>query len=439
MPYGQPDIADEEARKKKAAENPLAQYFGGNQAQAKPAQTPPAQTQPAPAPAVPAAPPTNTGAGAQRQQPTGFTNFSRVQAANRDVSRREAAAYGAKAESNASAAQRSLAALRARFGAQVDAGTVAGTTAAPHEGALMGPLDPMSGLPVQPTDNLTVEQMYEKAGQEYSGPGGLGDIEGVDDTYAQTLAADQNLNALGDDAGLQALIREGSGVGRGTSAFSSGLIGSAGRKDFDALRARFSPEGDIEKAETESAAQARAAGDLSAKNAGDWRAFGDATQADNDRKAKEAEDAAAKAKADGDAAAKEQDLDARFEEAMKHDADDLMNSNFESFNTVFNPITQVAGQLGARDPIQDYGTKLLSPASSAASGGGHRKIWWKPEHKEVFRQMDDEQWNELRNLPQSAQARWLDTRADEVKRGVAHAHFDATKDYGKNAFYGWKL
>ncbi len=461
MPYGQPDI-DEEARRRKAAENPLLQYFGGAEMQAKPAQPvaqgapigQPNAPQPPPQAATPAAPATNTGAGANtgnaaaqhRQAPTGFTNFSRVQAANRDVSQREAAAHGARATAKANAAQQSLEALRARFGAQVDAGTVpSATNPTPAAPGALNNLDPMSGVPIGPVadrplvfDRSTAE-MYGEGAKEYSGPGGLGDVEGVGDTYAATLAADENLGLLGDDAGLQELIEERSGGNKGSSAFSSGLIGSAGRKDFDALRARFNPEGDIERAETESVAQADAARGTSKANAAEWNRLGDEETA-RQKAATDDYDRQVAEKAAGDKKKKEgAEFEAKWQGAMAHDLDDTMNSNFESFNSVMSPLTQVMGQLGMRDAIHDYGTNLLSPSSGSQSGGGSRKIWWQPEHKEVYRQMDDSQWSELRALPQAAQARWLDTRKRELETGSEHAHFDATKDFGKNAFYGWKL
>ncbi len=443
--YGQPIDTDDEARKKKAAENPLVQYFGGGQGK-QPAQAPQAPATPQ-APAAPTAPSTNVGAGAantgngaQPRSAGGFTNFGRVIAANKDVSTREAKAYEDRATQNATKARTSLDALRARFGDQLAAGTVAGPDSmAPPQDGLMH-IDPMSGLPLTGHEGTSSDAMLSNAEKTYSGPGGLGDIEGVEDTYADTLAAEQNLGALGSQDGLQALIQQQTNRGNaGTSRLSGALIGSAGRRGFDALRARFDPEADMESAETLAGMKAKTAGDISRQNAGDWRALGGRTRTMEEGKA--ADDAKRKTDAASADAARKADaeLDAKFEQAMQHDLDDLMNSNFESFNTVMNPITQIAGQTGNRDFIQDYGTNLLTPQSGSQSGGGSRKIWWKPEHKAVYKQMDDAQWAELKKLPQSAQARWLDTRKDEIASGQPHAPFDAGKDYGKNAFYGWKL
>ncbi len=433
----------EDSAAKKKREDPLADYFGG-----QPKAPPPApEQQMAAAPALPQASAnmaqaSNTAQPAQQRRPgpTGFTNFNRVIAANKDVSSREAAAYGQRAQQNAQQARTSLDALRKRFGEGVAGGTVGG----PEMGFAQQPAD-AAGLVGESTratmgGGLNSDQMLANAQAGYTGPAGLAELEGSGDVYGSALGAEQNLNALGTEEGLQSLIQQQNMAGnQGTSQLSSALIGNAGRGDFNALRERFSPQTDADAAEKEAQGQAKSAGETSKANAAKWGTLAGETRAKEKAAADQALAKEKGAKEKAAQAAEDADLDKRFEDAMKHDLDDLMNSNFESFNTVMNPITQIAGQTGNRDPIQDWGTNTLTPKSGSQSGGGSRKIWWKPEHKAVFKQMDDSQWAELRNLPQSAQARWLDTRKDEIAQGKPHAPFDATKDYGKNAFYGWKL
>ena len=106
-----------------------------------------------------------------------------------------------------------------------------------------------------------------------------------------------------------------------------------------------------------------------------------------------------------------------------------MNHNFNSFNDAMSPITQVAEQFGIRDPVQDWGMNTIH---GIAPGMGESKIQWQPRHREVFKQMDDAQWAELRALPHGAQNAWLDTRMNELSNHSAHQAFNKTGQ----AFYG---
>lgn len=284
-PIRQPDPdADAQARAAKAAENPLRQYFGGA---GQPQQQKPPTAVQAPTPMGQVAPQsTNVGQNAtQRPGPTGFTNFSRVAAANQDVSKREATAYGQRATDNAANAAQSLRTAQQQFGNQVQAGTVgaAGMGAG-------GAVDPnAAGLQAESTrpelgGGLTSAQMYLQGAKSYSGPAGLGEAPGAMDAATKALAAQQNLDAFGNPGGMQALVQQQSpNEGAGSSRLSGALIGQAGRANFDALRARFNPNADLTKAVTDSAAQAKAAGALSTKNAADWNALGDAKATDEEK------------------------------------------------------------------------------------------------------------------------------------------------------------
>lgn len=396
-----PFLDDDEARKK-AQRNPLTEYFGEKGPVAA-APAPAAEPAPAPAPA------TNVGGGAQQRAPapTNFANFSRVQSANRDVSSREASLYGQRATAKVDKARTSLDALRARFGGEVKAGTVAGA----QQGFALptGTGGGLMGEATRPSlgGGLTSDEMMVNAGRSYSGPGGLGDINNVDDTYAATLAAEQNLDALGSEGGMQALIQRQNQQGSiGGSKLSGALIGSAGRKDFDALRARFNPEGDLEKAETEAASQATAAGEQSKANAKQWGELGGAKVASD-----AAEAARLAAKATGEA-----------DKAKKREADKKMNADFDA-------TVKDEGLLGAKSVFE-----YLDPTNYI--GGGKRSAGMKffgdlgqenykgniswldsPLDRDVFSQMDAAQWEELAGLTGPAQRNWINTRAAELKNG----------------------
>jgi hypothetical protein len=409
--YGQPIDVDEEARKQKSAENPLVKYFGAD----SPTKTPAAPVTQA-APAAPAAtqatnvgPGANTGAAAQRRPaPTSFTNFSRVQGANKDASTRQAQQYGARATLAGTQAQTSLGALKARFGGQLAAGTVAAPGEA--DGPGYDPDNPnadSNGI-VGPASDLA----YANAEKGYTGPAGLGEIEGVDDTVASMLGAQQGLNALGDDAGgMQALIQQQNPQGtEGTSKLSAALVGSAGRKDFDALRARFNPEADFDKADAEAMAQATAAGESSTANAGAWRELGDKSKVREDAMSAQAE--AARKKDAEDAATREKDKQWQADFAATDKGEARLGAK-----TVFeylDPINYVSG--GKRG----FGMKFLGDTFGEDYKGN---ISWtdSPLDKDVYSQMDAAQWDELSQLTGVAQRNWINRRAAELKNKTGRA------------------
>lgn len=397
------DPLDEELKPKKKRD-PLAERFTPPAPDAQQV-APPAQAK---TPVAPAA--TNVGTAAPvRQQPTGFTNFSRVQAANRDVSNREAAGYAQRAQQNAEMAAQRRADLAERFGGQVAAGTVGGVTADGDVG---------------------------NADKTYSGPGGLGDLEGIEGVYDSTLGAQQNLDALGSDAGTSALLQQRNQFnGSGNNALSGALIGSAGRKDFDALRARFHPDADMVSAEKNAAELAAKAKTDSEANA---KAWGSEKERRDAEKAK-AEQVTTDANAERDAKVKKINDEAAFEAkwaaAQGSNTEDEVNRAFGSFNSIMSPITQVAENTGNRDPIADWGRKTLNPLLNKGQAGVNsgsttgQKIWWQPQHKEVYRQMDAGQWAELNSLPPQAQQGWLEQRRQEIAAGTPHQRYDATRNF----------
>lgn len=182
--------ADEEARQKKAAENPLTSYFGGQSQKAAPAPTAqaPGQATAPPARATAAAPSTNVGAGASTQvsptnsyvppmqqqqrapQPTNFTNFERYFNANKDASQRTAGALQGRAALQAGQAADALRKTQQQFGLDVAAGTIG---AAPDLQAV----DPGTG----PTEMPTVPSAAAPQSQPVTQPNRSG-YQPIDDT-----------------------------------------------------------------------------------------------------------------------------------------------------------------------------------------------------------------------------------------------------------------
>lgn len=274
---------------------------------------------------------------------------------------------------------------------------------------------------------VSVEEMRANAEKRYTGPNGLGDMgadSGYDSTYADSRAAQEGLGSLGDEAGL---------MSRGASKFGAALVSGAGRGQFDALRARFSPDKDLSSLEDAAAEQGRMAKAGGEDAAAQWGEA--ATKKEGEIKAR-ADRIEGKKKARKDAsekAAQEADLEKRWQDAMKHNVGDDLNSAFNDMNLALSPITQLAEATGNRDPIQNWGTKTITPQGGAASGGANgQKIWWKPQHRDVFKQMDPIQWAELNNLPPHGQATWLNRRAEEIRRGKKNHDLDA--EFGRNMF-----
>lgn len=407
---------DPMALKKKKPKDPLEERFAP-----QPLQAPPPAAKSVPPPVA-----TNTGSAATaaqapiRQQPTTFTNFSRVQAANADVSKREAGLYGRRAEDNAQKAKAQRDALTERFSGGVQSGSVAG----------------LGGMTAEtPMTAAQEAAMNTNAEGAYSGPGGLGDVEGIEGVYASTLGAEQNLDALGSDAGVSALIQQQNQFNSsGNNALSGSLIGGAGRKDFDALRARFNPEADLMKAEADAAGLADKARTDSEANAKSWADLRDQAAIAKAAKEKADADAAKSELSEKEAKRKkitdEADFEAKWAAAQGSNTMDEINRAFGSLNSIMSPISQIAENSGNRDPIADWGRKTLNPlvhkdAGTASGSTTGQKIWWQPHQKDVFRQMDAKQWAELNGLSPQAQQAWINQRKRELAEGKPHGKYNS--------------
>ncbi len=259
----------------------------------------------------------------RNQAPTDFVNFSRRFGANKDVAQREAAGYGRQAEHAAGAAQGALKAAQGNFAAGVNTGTVGaapnntgwvntGPVADLHAGATDydTPPGPTPAAPSGP--RTTIEEMLAKAGQQYTGPAGLDTVDAT--KTAQT--AQQQLEALKDPNGIQALVSQRPSGSHGADALSGALIGSAGRQQFDALRAKFNPNKDLLDAQKVAVETAKKAKETSDANAKGWGANAAAAQAVKDEN--DASAAAALARAQAQAKKKSEVLpEEKFQESFK--------------------------------------------------------------------------------------------------------------------------
>ncbi len=428
------DQEDEDARKRQELSDPLSDRFGGAPKTVVPRALPQitnstggqslgsaGQTQPKTA--VPQAT-TNVGNAAtarpaHRMSGGNFTNYGDIQAANRDVTQRQVAKYGAEAQAKAEASERSRQALRSRFTDEMVAGKVAAPETATHpDGTYGGPVDPMSGLPLglDAQSRLTADEMYAKGQGKYTGPMGLGGIEGAEGAAQDALAAQNNLDALGNEEGVSALVQQQNSFGsKGGNKLSGALINSGGQRDFDALRARFNPEAGGMADDAQAQKYAKEAGAESAQNAGKWTQLGDERIASMEA-GKRAEAEAARAKrAAVDKQIKEAADEANFQAATKSNAGDEANHAFNEFNKVMSPINWVTEATGTRDPTQDYLMKTFHPNGGAASGStSGMNIQWRQEDRAVYKQMTPEQWAELNRMTPANQRHWIDLKRHEL-------------------------
>jgi hypothetical protein len=259
----------------------------------------------------------------RRQQPgaSGYVNFAQRFGANQAVAQREAGKYANQAQTAAEAAQKATQQAQQKFSMDSTAGTVqpmtnvgasapvpttgAGYTAAAsqvgntvvnrpatgpglqqnlgNESTRPGATNQaLSGESTRPAAGPSIADMLARAKEQYSGPEGLDTA----DAAAKAQQAQQQLGAIGSDAGLTTLVNQGDAGGTaGADALSGVLIGTAGRPQFAGLRARFNPNKDLlaaQDAAIAQAKQARATSEANAKGWGDAAAQAGATKAEMD-------------------------------------------------------------------------------------------------------------------------------------------------------------
>ncbi len=351
------------------------------------------------------------------KKPSSWVNFQDYLGVNQDQGRAMADQVASNVTKTVGAAKTQLSGAKSKL----------------KNGAMMGSADSTLGDP-----NTSGGAKARAQGAQYGGPESL---DAADPTLAGNVGdAVARLQKAGTGTGRSDILREGygqgmGGAGTGGSALDSALL--SGVDSGAAMRGLESDYGtlgqDYGAGKVEGDAQVRDAKITAQGNVDKWSALEGKLlgqeKAVADKKQKAIDD---------------EDFDQRWHAALEANVGDRMNNNFDSFNQVFNPISQIAGQTGNRDPVHDWGKGLLNPmvnptAGKASGSTKGSKIWWQTGHKEVFRQMDDAQWAELNALPPATQNRWLDQRASELNSGKPRAGFDKTKDYGKNAFYGWKI
>lgn len=263
------------------------------------------------------------------------------------------------------------------------------------------------------------------AGSGYSGPESL---DATNTDLAGQIADAQARVARSGTSGGQAQIlgevygKAGGPAGVGGGALDSALLsGVGGGATMRGLQTSYGKLGDEYAGAQKMAGEQVAAGkQAAAAQKGRWDALSQQLGGE------EAQRRAAADKANADA-----DFEAKWAAAQGSNTLDEVNRAFGSFNSIMSPITQVAENTGNRDPISDWGRNLIHPDAGKNSGGTRgQKIWWQPQHKEVYRQMDPAQWQELNSLPPQAQQGWLEQRRQELATGRPHARYDATRNFG---------
>lgn len=495
-----------------------------------------------------AAPPPVDARGA----PGTFTNFSRRFNANKDVAEREAGKYAGQATAAVGNAANVLGTAKTNFAAGVNTGSVAPPPAgftpsqptiagAPFQtpaktarnGALAGnalqdalnpaPAATQPGSSNVPTSNAlalssestrgstsqavtgdptqavpppapTMADMLAQAGQKYTGPTGL-------DTAAATTAAqsaDQQLNALSsrdpllNQGGVQALVQANGTTGsEGASALSGSLIGAAGRQNFDALRAKFNPNKDLNDAQTaamKTAADAKLSSDANAKG---WGAAAGQAQSDQDaataQSAKDAADKKAKTDAmdkaiptqsydetygngkggdtdqnrvnymmqgidssDPAAVAKRVNEIGAYSAAMGMTTQNQLDQTFADFNSVFSPSSAIAQASGNKDPTQtaaqnqygflnaDHPGNQIANANASGSTSAMHIPWDKagPDGFFVWKSMTPNDWQVLNSKPSdgpNGQQAWIKTRGQQLR---SEANPNSTKSTTGASLYG---
>jgi len=274
--------------------------------------------------------------------------------------------------------------------------------------------------PVQASSSADAAIGAQKA--TYSGPESL---DAANTGLAAQIADAQSRVARAGTAGGQAqLLGETYGKSRGPATVGGGALDSAllsGVGGVQGLQTQFGKLGD-EYATAQKTAAGQVAGGRAAAKA-------QQTQWDALRQKLAGEEAAR-----GDAAQQANDnaaFEAKWAAAQGSNTIDEVNRAFGSLNSIMSPITQVAENTGNRDPIADWGRQLIDPNAGKASGATRgQKIWWQPQHKAVYRQMDPAQWQELNSLPPQAQQGWLEQRRREIETGQPHQRYDATRNFG---------
>lgn len=260
----------------------------------------------------------------------------------------------------------------------------------------------------------------------YSGPESL---DAVDPNLGKSIAdATARVQRAGTAGGQSSMLSELYGPQQGPAGMGGGALDSAllsgvgGGATMQGLQSQYGKLGDQYAGAQKTAAEQITGGKQAAAGAqGQWAAL---------QQKLAGEEAGQRGKADK--AVQDADFEAKWAGAQSANTVDEINRAFGSLNSIMSPITQVAENTGNRDPIADWGRQMIDPNGGKASGATRgQKIWWQPQHKEVYRQMDPAQWQVLNSLPPQAQQRWLEQRRQEIASGKPAQPFrQAGRDFG---------
>ena len=196
----------------------------------------------------------------EEQGPGGFTNFQQYFSANQGTAQAGADKYAGQVKNTATQANDALENATMQFNKESQAGTVA----APNTN--VGP-----GVANRRGTNYDPASAANAANGSYTGPAAITGVSNFQNAVDKANTAENQLNALAGPVGTGGLGANGQARGDistltapnnttpGANNFSANLIGSAGAKQFQALRAHFNPNKDLAKAVTDTTAAGTAA------------------------------------------------------------------------------------------------------------------------------------------------------------------------------------
>ncbi len=278
-----------------------------------------------------------------------------------------------------------------------------------------------AGANAAPTDQSKTDPK-----QAYSGPNNLGDVD--PNLEKNVKDANDRINASKTYNGQQAEVGQAYGAKSTGSGLDSFLLSGAGASGGDAMQSLYSQYGDLAQtgmdANNASIETGRLAKRDATRNASN-RGF-EASQRQS-----EADSHAAADKSFHD----DKQLDADFEKAMQTNAGDHIRSGLQGASIIHRAYRGISA--GKNDPATGLASKMHGGDSSGGTGrsasdpngGNGQHIWWKPEHKAVYKQMTPDQWDELRGLSSEDQGDWLNNRMVEVQKGMKHGDY-RTQKYG---------
>lgn len=354
--------------------------------------------------------------GTQGPTATGHVNFDQLYSANAGVAGREAAKRQTSAQGKAEGAKAGLTGAQGQFAQGLRTGANPGPSSGDYAYATGARKFDTDSTPMTPGGEQRAETEGEwrsrlEAGAKkgYEGPNALSGMDAYAKLAQDTAAAQDEATTLaGGNEGLQA---------QGLNQTDAALLGAAGRKGFSELGERYGGlKGQLDKANTESQAQAKAArasaeegqnlyerllSDYDAKEAGETDTRKHADDARKTAADKIAQDAATRAK---------------FINYVHggSEGDHWRNSAHDVSDAV-DPVAWfgvAAGEQGLRERAEN----TVNPMSSTNTSN----VWhgWTDDDYDVWAGMSDADWATFAGLGSDLKKRnWIEARKTKLRGG----------------------